>query len=387
MPLERILNTLRDIYTDPSVKIRDFSKPDHVNLFTTLPENKCRIVYLPSENIPLPYSNHSGYALKISVGANETVTLNIPDSYSNLVLYMYNTGTAIASISGTGAIVEANSQNQWQQIMNVTLFAKQTPITIQGGSNGGSVYITDIILFRTCNPADPTLSYVSPLYQGYPNLQSTTTASARKSFLVVCNNLSQLWLYGWIKSNDGTAVTLDVNIQTVEGTVTIVSYTTTSTSPAGGWLGCFPVMTGGENTVFFQVTYIISGNATLTRYWVRDTYIQNYNSKLPSSVLSASASNASTTAATYTLLDNSGRTCNIDSGSISISVPSTGGSATIIINGITVKTYAAGAAATFDIPNNWEIYKIQVSLAGDGTNAATASLSGFSRLKPYLVRR
>ncbi len=66
-----------------------------------------------------------------------------------------------------------------------------------------------------------------------------------------------------------------------------------------------------------------------------------------SGIKTASASNVSTTVTKYTLVDNNGRGNRYKNAKISISVPSTGGSAEIFINSKSVATYGAGDVTDF----------------------------------------
>jgi len=362
----------------------DFSKEWH-KYVVNFDELGAEIVDLSSEGIPLPYPGHPGKALKIKVGAGETKYINYPSNTGSLFWSkcdVYLTGTVTANMDGTGLSPVCNLTNSWKTLGSMCRYRGRGVITISGNSSGGYAYITNIMVY------DHSEYYTAKYYSSCPNQQ--LDGSTTYTYIIlpeILNNKGQVWLYCRIAGDGTNPCNVNVYINTPDGYKLIASVSNTNSTVSNYFIGCFPIKIGGHDLSYYVIKYEVSGYGTFESFVVITQPLRHpdFYSTYLSGLKTSSASNTSTTVSTYTLIDNNGKGNRYKQASVSLSSPS-GGTAKLYINGQLVADFS-GTSGTFTIPDDIDIWKITVDLAGDGTTAATADFKGLELLGPYIAGR
>jgi len=347
-----------------------------------------QIVNLSDEGISPPWDWGEDKALKISVGANEVKYLRIPLTVGHqgitYAMWTYLTGTVTLEHQGTwvGTNPVVNVQDEW-----VVIFARAhsegIAVKIDGGASGGNVYVYLIDLYRVSEDNEFPQGV-----DGAPNqaLDGSTTYEYLVSFIISKDAIDyQLRTTVYIAGDGTNSCDVDIYLQTIDGLKLVASISRTADTFA--WINkYFPVRanTQQSNIPFIYMKYVVSGYGTFKKYGTRlkpfKEHIYLLNGKK-----TASASNTSTTVTKYTLVDNDGRANRYKQASVSLDSPADG-TAILYINGKQVADFS-GSSGTFNIPEDLDVWKIEVDLAGDGTTAATADFEGLELLGPYIMQR
>ena len=347
-----------------------------------------KVVDLDDEGIGSPVTGLNK-GLKIDVGAGETKYLVLPfadlaEHYATVSLWAYAKGTVTATLKG--GFVGANSnpvlnvQNEWTLLATRADNRYPTVLIIDGGSDGGSIYITGIVYnYRSGD------SYVSSA----PNVSlDGVTTYTYEIWLPVYKSKRFRGRLTFFMAGDGVnACNVDIYVRTNVGNVLVGSVSRISSSIAPVFFQVPPLRLdehylGSDPAI--SILLEVSGYGIFKRYALFTANYEDDFYKL-NGRKTASASNVSTTVTRYTLIDNNGRGNRYKQASVSLSSPA-GGTAKLYINGVEVADYS-GTSGTFNVPEDIDIWKIEVDLAGDGVTAAEASFDGIELLGPYIVRR
>ena len=367
----------------------DFSKDWHKELVNA-DEIGAEIVDLTKEGIPLPYNGHSGKALKITLGANETKYLTLKflgenEGYNSIMVGLYVTGDVKISSLGVFQInpngVEFNLQNEWRFIW---LRLTQWPNILKlSATNGGSVYIGEI---RVGIKSDVVI--VSSI----PNitLDGTTTYTYYIYLPSYGNDQEGIARIHFIYAGDGTnAINVDIYVlSATDNTYKLLASYSRVSSTLGNIFFWFPIrnyQTPTNDIYFTNIKLVVSGYGT---FWgfsgmlVKAKYHRELNGKV-----TASASEISTTPVTYVLIDNNGRGNRYKQLKANITIATGGGSVEILVNGKSIGTLTASGTVDLSFLEDVDIWKIEAKIAGDGTNASSIDIEGIELLGPYIVRR
>ena len=382
---------VKDVAKDKTIASRsyyplvlDFSKEWHKELIN-YEELGAEIVDLSAEGITKLWPFQSDKALKFRVNAGETkyLRISVSEGHQSLTYFvlMYLTGTVTASEDATwvGTTPIVNYQNDWA-MLSARCWTGGITVKFNGGDSGGTVYIGLISIWHETGEFNQRVD-------SYPEqtLDGTTTYTYGVSFLIPNEKTSGLLRMACLIEGDGTnAINVNVDVYTPDGWKTVASFSRVSTGLT--WYNAYiPVKcyTLQTDIPFFIARFVVSGYGRIRRYFsiFKQYDVEYYINGLKT----ASASNVSTTVTKYTLVDNNGRGNRYKQASVSLSSPS-GGTAKLYINGQLVADYS-GSSGTFNIPDDVDIWKIEVDLAGNGTTSATANFNGIELLGPYIVRR
>jgi hypothetical protein len=377
-----LLRTVQEelTYLKPPILV-DFGRSFH-KYITNWEELKAEIVNYVEEGIPLWNSTRdNGYGLKFILNAGETKILRIPIvnvAHSvSVLLVMYQTGDVKSTLQGgnMGSNPVGNVNNEW---ILLTGRNEQRGIWIEFTSeNGGAVYISAISI------VDNDVKYGTACEIGsYPAqiLDGTTTYTYDLTAYAKGDEIYKFTVY---IAGDGTnAINVDVNVYTVDGWKTVATFSQIA-STTGVYVVYIPSQfaLSWEDTPLVQFQFVVSGYGEFLRYEF-EHFKQNEIVFKLNGIVTASASELTTTVTRYTLIDNNGIGNRYDNGSVSLD--GTTGTAILYINGAEVLD-ASGTTGTFSIPSNWLVYKIEVDLAGDATTSATASFEGLEWKGKYLL--
>ena len=343
------------------------------------------IVDYTKENIPKWNAiKDNGRGLKFEVKAGEKKYVRIPVTYGNnsvcVQFILYVKGTAKLRLYGgwMGQDPIKEVTDGWTQIIGRT---DVNGIVLEVSSDqGATVYISNIAIYSTFQLNAEILEINSYIGQ---NIESGKTYNYYIAFPVGSKSVMQLV---FSCAGDGVnPINVDVILGTVDG-YRVISTVSRTASSFHAYSVIVPVQLGNYAKIAFTQFWLrVTGSGKfggyiLKRYNVTE-FIKRYNG-----LRTASASETSTTPVLYTLIDNYGRGNYYKQLKADITVPTTGGSVELIINGKTVGTYTSSTTVDlswFDEP----IWKIQAKIAGDGTNPSSVTVSGHEFLGPYLVSR
>jgi len=372
----------RKLIVPPLPIFIDFSKRWHLELLD-ISDVKAEIVDLKAEGIQALEDGidlHNREALKITINPNETKYIRIPiTSFShgvNVSIHLYLTGTVTARLIGAdvGTHPVSEHQDQWTWMATRSSQYWGVALELKGGSDGGACYIKDIAIWSVEQEGEQEIS-------SFPNptLDGATTYQYDLKFLAMDGRLNG----SVVIAGDGTnPITVELYVRTPDGDKKIWSVSRTDSTPAVYTFG-FPVkyLRIQSNYPFMYAYIKVSGYGRFVSYSVRLRRQEVTFDKIGGRKTN-SASNTSTTVAVYDLFRSNGYVSRFYNAKVDLD--GTYGTAKLYINGQLVLD-ASGTTATFNIPSDWEIYRIHVELAGDGTNPATASFEGLEVIGPYVM--
>ena len=364
------------IYPDDEELVRRVTNIDDIG----------EIALASDEGLPDPPLGNKK-VFKVTVGANESKVLIVRVATkvegSTIQFHGYVTGTAsITAINGwTGTQPTLKLPGSWYGLWGRSL-GTQIALKIDGGDNGGTAYISHIYITEANN--FEVYSYPNQTLDG----STTYTYYFALPMYDLMNGTLRVGVY---MAGDGTnPINADVYLRVWDGSsgskaVKIASFSRTSS--ALGWYNLvIPVrlfLNRTTDIMFVNGSITVSGYgkierylAVLYRYGDMDWYFNGLKT--------ASASNSSTTATTYTLIDNQGRANKYKDAQVVLN--GTAGVAKLYVNGLLYED-ASGTTKTVTLPDDMYIDDITVELAGDGTNASTAQFRGLELIGPYLVTR
>lgn len=320
-------------------------------------------------------------AAKITLSPGETIdipfsAISASQPYS-AIFGIYVTGTCEFKLFEMG-LAERTATNRTGMLFPTAMIGNfPTIIRLSGGTDGGAVYFS-FVVFEDWNDSEIRVADRF-YYETITNTTLTVNITPAGSFGLCRGEMVFVQMYTEVKTDGNNALTVDFQIHSNDAWVTVATFSTTVT----GWVALqatFPVKF--ENSGLYRFVYSTAGTAEVQRQFVKIYYVDRQEEYKNPHLETFNQTETSTTPVSYTVASYD-RLMRLRDFKANVTIASGGGSVVIKINGNTVIN--ASKSGTYTLPDIDNVYKVEVDIAGDGTNASSVDISYLAEEGAFLI--
>ena len=321
-------------------------------------------------------------AAKITLSPGETIDISFSAASASqpysVIFAIYVTGTCEFKVFERG-FAERTATNQTGISFPTAMIGNfPTIIRLSGGTDGGAVYFS-FIVFEDWNDSEVR---VTDRYY-YETITNTTLAvpiQSADSLGLGRGEMMYVQMYTMVKTDGNNALTVDYQIYVNHVWVTVATFSTTATD----WVGLNAIFPAKfeDYREKYRFVYSTAGTAEVRRQFVAIFYVDRQEEYKNPYLETFNQSETSTTPVSYTVASYN-RLMRLRDFKANVTIASGGGSVVIKINGNTVIN--ASESGTYTLPDIDNVQKVEVDIAGDGTNASSVDISYLAEEGPFLI--